>query len=50
MKTVRTSKLIAAAFVCLAAFTANSLRAADPLPSWNDGDGKAGHRRLSSRR
>jgi hypothetical protein len=36
MKTIHTSKLPAAALVGLMAFAVTSLRAADPLPSWND--------------
>ena len=37
---MKTPQLIAAAFVCALAFTATIARAADPLPSWNDGKAK----------
>jgi phosphoglycolate phosphatase-like HAD superfamily hydrolase len=37
MKTTRTQYLIAAALVGALAFIATTARAADPLPSWNDG-------------
>jgi phosphoglycolate phosphatase-like HAD superfamily hydrolase len=36
MKTMHVKKLHAAALIGIAALTANSLRASDPLPSWND--------------
>jgi hypothetical protein len=37
LKTARLRNLIAAALFCALAFTAIIARAADPLPSWNDG-------------
>jgi hypothetical protein len=40
LKTIRTQNLIAAALVSVAAFTSTIARAADPLPSWNDGVAK----------
>ena len=40
MKTKRSLYLIAAALVCALAFTTTIARAADPLPSWNDGPAK----------
>ncbi len=40
MKTACTRSLLAAALVVLLAFTATDARAADPLPSWNDGPAK----------
>jgi phosphoglycolate phosphatase-like HAD superfamily hydrolase len=40
MKTTRISNLLAAALVCVVAFTTTIARAADPLPSWNDGKAK----------
>ena len=40
MKTIRRQNLIAAALVGALAFTTTVSRAADPLPSWNDGPAK----------
>jgi phosphoglycolate phosphatase-like HAD superfamily hydrolase len=40
MKTTKKQNLFAAAFVCAVAFTTPAARAADPLPSWNDGQAK----------
>jgi phosphoglycolate phosphatase-like HAD superfamily hydrolase len=40
MKTIRSQILLAAALVSALAFTATVARAADPLPSWNDGKAK----------
>ena len=40
MKTTRKQNLLAAALVCALAFTTTIARAADPLPSWNDGKAK----------
>ena len=40
MITTRGQALIAAAFACVVAFTTNVARAADPLPSWNEGKAK----------
>ncbi len=40
MKTARTRNLIAAALFCALVFTATIARAADPLPSWNEGAAK----------
>ena len=40
MKTNRRQILIAAALACASAFTTTIARAADPLPSWNDGPAK----------
>jgi len=40
MKTKRSLNLIAASLLAAVAFTATSARAADPLPSWNDGPAK----------
>ena len=40
MKTTRTQNLIAAALISAVAFTTTVSRAADPLPSWNDGAAK----------
>jgi len=40
MKTKRSLNLIAAALLAAIAFTATIARAADPLPSWNDGKAK----------
>jgi len=40
MRPPRTTDLLAAAFVAAVAFTATIARAADPLPSWNDGPAK----------
>ncbi len=40
MKTTRRQNLLAAALVCALAFTTTIARAADPLPSWNDGKAK----------
>jgi phosphoserine phosphatase len=40
MKTKRTQTLLAAALVGVLAFTSAIARAADPLPSWNDGKAK----------
>jgi phosphoserine phosphatase len=40
MKTTRTRNLLAAALVGALAFTTTISRAADPLPSWNDGPAK----------
>jgi phosphoserine phosphatase len=40
MKTTRARNLLAAALVSAVAFTATVARAADPLPSWNDGPAK----------
>jgi len=40
MTTKRRQSLIAAPFVCVLAFIATTARAADPLPSWNDGPAK----------
>jgi hypothetical protein len=37
MKTIRTQRLLAATLFCAVALTATVARAADPLPSWNDG-------------
>lgn len=37
MKTIRSHNLLATAFLAVVAFTATVARAADPLPSWNDG-------------
>src|SRR5271157_4580821 len=40
MKNIRSLNLIAATLVAAVAFTSTIARAADPLPSWNDGPGK----------
>jgi hypothetical protein len=40
MKTTHTRSLTAAALICAVAFTTTIARAADPLPSWNDGKAK----------
>src|SRR5258708_2892986 len=40
MKTIRNQILFAAAFIGAVAFTTSIARAADPLPSWNDGAAK----------
>jgi phosphoglycolate phosphatase-like HAD superfamily hydrolase len=40
MKNKRSQSLIAAAVIAAVAFTATIARAADPLPSWNDGPAK----------
>ena len=40
MKTTHKQHLLAAAFVCALAFITTIARAADPLPSWNDGPAK----------
>ncbi len=40
MKTTHKQTLLAAALVCVLAFTSTITRAADPLPSWNDGKAK----------
>ena len=40
MRTTRTQNLLAAALVGVLAFTTTISRAADPLPSWNDGKAK----------
>jgi phosphoglycolate phosphatase-like HAD superfamily hydrolase len=40
MQTTRTQGFIAVALVCVLAFTLTVARAADPLPSWNDGPAK----------
>ena len=40
MKTKRSHKLLAAALLAAVAFTTTLARAADPLPSWNDGPAK----------
>src|SRR5271169_3995423 len=40
MKTTRKLNLIAAALITAVAFTSTIARAADPLPSWNDGPAK----------
>jgi phosphoserine phosphatase len=40
MKTIRNQNHIAIALLAAMAFTANITRAADPLPSWNDGPAK----------
>ena len=40
MRTTRGQALIAAALVCVVAFTTTVSRAADPLPSWNEGQAK----------
>ena len=40
MKTIRSQILLAVALVSALAFTATVARAADPLPSWNDGKAK----------
>ena len=40
MKTTNKQTLLAAALVCALAFTATTARAAEPLPSWNDGPAK----------
>jgi hypothetical protein len=40
MKTRNKQNLLAAALVCVLAFTAAAARAADPLPSWNNGQAK----------
>ena len=40
MKTIHKQHLLAAALVCALAFTSAIARAADPLPSWNDGPAK----------
>jgi phosphoglycolate phosphatase-like HAD superfamily hydrolase len=40
MKTTRTQNFLAAALVGALAFTATGARAANPLPSWNDGPAK----------
>jgi hypothetical protein len=40
MKTKRSLNLIAAALLAAVAFTTTTARAADPLPSWNDGPAK----------
>ena len=37
---------MAAALLGVLAFTTTAARAADPLPSWNDGRAEEGHRRL----
>src|SRR4030095_1310540 len=35
-----TNRLLAVAFVCIAALTSSVAQTADPLPSWNDGKAK----------
>ena len=40
MKPLGTKNFLAAALVCTLAFTTTVSRAADPLPSWNDGTAK----------
>jgi len=40
MKTKRCLNLLAAALLAAVAFTTTTARAADPLPSWNDGPAK----------
>ena len=40
IKTTRNQTVIAAALACALAFTTTLARAADPLPSWNDGPAK----------
>ena len=40
MKPARTQNFMAVALVCASAFTTVVARAADPLPSWNDGPAK----------
>jgi hypothetical protein len=40
MKTVRSQTILAATFIVTAVFTVTFARAADPLPSWNDGAAK----------
>src|SRR5213080_4315472 len=40
MKARHTHNLLVAALVCALAFTTTIARAADPLPSWNDGPAK----------
>ncbi len=40
MKTTRTQNLLAAALIGVTVFTATIARAADPLPSWNEGKAK----------
>jgi hypothetical protein len=40
MKTIRSLNLIAAALLAAVAFTSTIARAADPLPSWNEGPAK----------
>jgi len=40
MKTTRTRDLVAAALISAVAFTPTVSRAADPLPSWNEGPAK----------
>ena len=40
MKTTPRQHFIAAAIICTLAFTTTVLRAADPLPSWNEGKAK----------
>ena len=40
MKTRNKQNLLAAALACVLAFTAAAARAADPLPSWNNGQAK----------
>jgi hypothetical protein len=40
VKTRQRQILLAAALVCVLAFTTTNARAADPLPSWNDGPAK----------
>ena len=40
MKTIIKQNLLAAALVCAVAFISTIARAADPLPSWNDGKAK----------
>jgi len=40
MKTTHKQNLLAAALGCALAFTTTIARAADPLPSWNDGKSK----------
>jgi phosphoglycolate phosphatase-like HAD superfamily hydrolase len=40
MKTTRKQNYLAAAFIAAVAFTTTIARAADPLPSWNDGPAK----------
>ena len=40
MKTIRSQIVLAAALLAAVAFTATIARAADPLPSWNDGKAK----------
>lgn len=40
MKSTRKLNVIAAALICALTFTTTTARAADPLPSWNDGKAK----------